>query len=117
MSAWSDQMVERGKEASKTVLIVEDHTDSIPRLCESLTRRGFSVLQASSKQEALDLLATGRAELVILNADAFVALQQRENQLAAVNQLSKIISISFDLNQVYQIFAAEVDGQIGRAHV
>ena len=93
---------------NKTVLIVEDDADSIRRLCELLTRRGFSVLRASSKEEALDILATGHAELVILNADSFAALQQRDDQLAAVNRLSKVISASFDLNEVYETFATEV---------
>ncbi len=101
-------MPEHWEGGSKMVLIIEDNADSSRRLCELLTHRGFSVLQASSKEEALDILTIGHAELVILNANSFAALQQRDDQLAAVNRLSKVISTSFDLNEVYQTFAAEV---------
>jgi diguanylate cyclase (GGDEF)-like protein len=101
-------MPKRRKDESKTVLIVEDDANGIRRLCELLTHRGFVVLQASSKEEALDILATGHAELVLLNADSFAVLQQRDDQLAAVNRLSKIISVSFDVDEVYRTFATEV---------
>jgi diguanylate cyclase (GGDEF)-like protein len=102
-------MPERCEDESKTVLIIGDGVDSDLRLRELLTRRGFSVLQVPSTQKAGDVLAAGRAELVVLNADSFAALQQRGDQLAAVNRLSKIISVSFDLNEVYRIFATEVE--------
>lgn len=101
-------MSKRREDESKTILIVEDDVGSTNRLRELLTRRGFSVLHASSTQEALDALAAGRTDLVILDAGSYVALQQRGDQLAAVNRLSKVISGSFDLNEVYETFAAEV---------
>ncbi|MDE2484134.1 MAG: diguanylate cyclase [candidate division NC10 bacterium] len=93
---------------SKTVLIVEDDANGIRRLCELLTHRGFAVLQASSKEEALDILATGRAELVVLDVGSYVALQQRADRLAAINRLTRVIGTSFDLGKIYQTFAAEV---------
>ena len=108
MPALSDSMSEHHEDESKTVLIVGDGVGSILRLRELLTRQGFLVLQVSSKQEALDALAIGRTELVVLDVEAYVALQQRADSLAAVNRLTRVIGTSFDLSEVYQTFAVEV---------
>ena len=101
-------MSKHHEDESKTVLIVGDGVGSILRLRELLTRQGFSVLQASSKQEELDALAVGRTELVILDVGSYVALQQRADRLTAVNRLTRVIGASFDLSEVYQAFATEV---------
>lgn len=105
----SDRIPERREDESKTVLIVGDDVDSILRLRELLTRRGFLVRQVSSKQEALDVLATGCSELVVLDVGSYVALQQRADRLAAVNRLTRAIGASFGLNEVYHTFATEVE--------
>lgn len=101
-------MPEGREDGSKTVLIVEDDAGSILRLRELLTRRGFLVRQVSSKQEALDVLATGCSELVVLDVGSYVALQQRADRLAAINRLTRAIGAAFGLNEVYQTFASEV---------
>ncbi|MDE2322192.1 MAG: hypothetical protein KGL31_09810, partial [candidate division NC10 bacterium] len=101
-------MSEHREDESKTILIVGDGVGPIPRLRELLTRQGFLVLQVSSKQEALDALAVGRTDLVILDVGSYVALQQRADRLTAVNRLTRVIGASFDLSEVYQTFAAEV---------
>lgn len=101
-------MSERREVESETVLIIEGGTDSTLRLRELLTRRGFSVLQASSKQEAMEALAAGRTAMVIVDAGSYVALQQWADRLAAVHRLTGVIGASLDLNEVYQAFAAEV---------
>lgn len=101
-------MPERREDHRKPILIIADGVDSTRRLRELLTRGGCSVLQASSKQEALDVLAAGYADLVMLDAGPYVALQQRADRLAAVNRLTRVIGASFDLDDVYQTFAAEV---------
>ncbi len=101
-------MPEPREDESKTVLIVGDGVGSILRLRELLTRQGFSVLQAPSTQEALDVLAVGRTELVVLGVGSYVALQQRADRLTAVNRLTRVIGASFDLSEVYQTFAIEV---------
>lgn len=62
-------MPERREDGSKTVLIVEDDAGSILRLRELFTRRGFLVRQVSSRQEARDVLATGRSELIIVDIE------------------------------------------------
>jgi diguanylate cyclase (GGDEF)-like protein len=101
-------MPERREDESQSIVIIADGVDATRRLRELLTRRGFSVLQASTKQEALDILAAGHADLVMLDAGPYVALQQRADRLAAVNRLTRVIGASFDLDEVYQTFAAEV---------
>lgn len=101
-------MPEPREDESKTVLIVGGSVGSILRLRELLTRQGFSVLQAPSTQEALDVLAVGRTELVVLDVGSYVALQQRADRLTAVNRLTRVIGASFDLSEVYQTFAIEV---------
>lgn len=101
-------MPERREDESKTILIIGDGVDSTLRLRELLTRQGFSVLQVSSKQEALDALAPDRTELVVLDVGSYVALQQRADRLTAVNRLTRVIGASFDISEVYQAFAAEV---------
>ena len=101
-------MPEHREDESKTVLIVGDGVGSILRLRELLTRQGFLVLQAPSTQEALDVLAAGHAELVVLDAGSYITLQQRADRLTAVNRLTRVVGASFDLSEVYQTFAAEV---------
>jgi diguanylate cyclase (GGDEF)-like protein len=101
-------MPEHREDESKTALIVGDGVGSILRLRELLTRQGFLVLQAPSTQEALDVLAAGHAELVVLDAGSYVTLQQRADRLTAVNRLTGVIGASFDLSEVYQAFATEV---------
>ncbi|MGB4780607.1 diguanylate cyclase [Candidatus Methylomirabilis sp.] len=101
-------MPEPREDESKTVLIVGDGVESILRLRELLTRQGFSVLQAPSTQEVLDVLAISRTELVVLDVGSYVALQQRADRLTAVNRLTRVIGASFDLSEVYQTFAIEV---------
>lgn len=108
LSNVSEGMSERLKDGSTTVLIIEDGVDSTRRLRELLTRRGFPVLQVSSAQEAADALAAGNAALVMVDAGSYVALQQRANCLAAVNRLTRVIGASFEPDEVYQAFAAEV---------
>jgi diguanylate cyclase (GGDEF)-like protein len=104
----SDTQPECREDKSDVVLIIEDGTGSHLALRELLTRRGFSVLRASSRREALDTLAAGRAESVVLDAESYVALQQRADRLAAVNRLMRVIGASFDPGEVYQTFATEV---------
>lgn len=104
-------MPEHSEDESKTVLIVGDDVGSILRLRELLTRQGFSVLQAPSMQEALDVIAAGHAELVVLDTGSYITLQQRADRLTAINRLTRVIGASFDLSEVYQAFAAEV-GQL-----
>lgn len=101
-------MSERREEEGQSIVIIADGVDSTRRLRELLTRRGFSVLPASSQQEALDILGAGHADLVLLDAEPYVALQQRADRLAAINRLTRVIGGSFDLDEVYQAFAAEV---------
>src|SRR5574337_1277203 len=101
-------MSEHREDESETVLIVGDGIGLIPRLHELLTRQGCSVLQVSSKQEALDALAVDHTKLVVLDAGLYGALQQRADRLAAVHRLTRVIGASFDLNEVYQTFAKEV---------
>ncbi|CBE69692.1 putative Diguanylate kinase [Candidatus Methylomirabilis oxygeniifera] len=101
-------MSEHCEDQSQSIVIIADGVHSTRRLRELLTRRGFSVLQASSEQEALDILAAGDTDLVMLDAEPYVALQQRADRLAAVNRLTRVIGASFDLDEVYQTFAAEV---------
>ncbi len=101
-------MSEPREDESKPVLIVGGGVGSILRLRELLTRQGFSVLQVSSKQEALDALAHDHTELVVLDVGLYVALQQRDDHLTAVNRLTRVIGTSFDLSEVYQTFAIEV---------
>jgi len=99
-------MAEPREEETNTVLIIEGNAESTLRLRELLMRRGFSVLQVASTQEATDALTAGRAALVMVNAGSFVALQQRADRLAAVNRLTRVIGASLDLDEVYQTFAA-----------
>ncbi|PWB76932.1 MAG: hypothetical protein C3F08_10845 [Candidatus Methylomirabilota bacterium] len=99
---------ERCDDERETVLIIEDGTDLTLRLRDMLTRRGFSVLQASSKREAMDALAADRAALVMVDAGSYTALQQRTDRLAAVCRLTGIIGASLDLNDIYRAFATEV---------
>jgi len=101
-------MAEPREEETNTVLIIEGNAESTLRLRELLMRRGFSVLQVASTQEATDALTAGRAALVMVNAGSYVALQQRADRLAAVNRLTRVIGASLDLDEVYQTFAAEV---------
>jgi diguanylate cyclase (GGDEF)-like protein len=104
----SDTQPECREDKSDVVLIIEDGTGSHCALRELLTRHGFFVLQVSSRREALNTLAAGRAESVVLDAESYVALQQRADRLAAINRLTKAIGVSFDPGEVYQTFAAEV---------
>jgi diguanylate cyclase (GGDEF)-like protein len=62
-------------------------------------------------QEALDVIAAGHAELVVLDTGSYITLQQRADRLTAINRLTRVIGASFDLSEVYQAFAAEV-GQL-----
>ncbi|MBZ0159094.1 diguanylate cyclase [Candidatus Methylomirabilis sp.] len=104
----SNSKPERYEDESQTVLIVEDGTGSVLKLRELLTHRGFFVLQASSRQEALDAIAAGCIELVVLDIGSYVSLQQRADRLAAVNRLTRVIGASFDLSEVYHTFVTEV---------
>lgn len=46
--------------------------------------------------------------IALENARLYAALQQRAERIAAVNRLTRVISVSFDLGTVYQAFGAEV---------
>ncbi|MBZ0167971.1 Histidine kinase [Candidatus Methylomirabilis lanthanidiphila] len=101
-------MPERRQGENRTILIIGDDVDSTLDLRELLVRRGFVVLHVSSKAEAMDAFAAGRADLVMLNAESYIALQQRADRLAAVHRLTGVIGASLDLDEVYQTFATEV---------
>lgn len=101
-------MSEQRDDASKVVLIIGNGAGSTQEFSELLTRQGFLALNASSGREALDILAAGRTELVVLDVLSYVTLQQRNDRLAAINRLIRVIGASFDLNEVYQTFATEV---------
>jgi len=101
-------MSEHRDDESKTILMIGDGLSSTLPLREPLTRQGFSVLHASSTREALDTIATGRADLVLVDAESYVALQQRADRLAAVHRLTRVIGASLDLSEVYRVFASEV---------
>lgn len=62
-------MAECLEHGGKTILVVEDDAGSTLPLRELLTHRGFRVLEARSKQEALDVLATSRSDLVVLDLE------------------------------------------------
>jgi len=56
-------------ELNRTILIVDDDTGSVRKLQELLERRGFIILVARSKQEALEALATCRSDLMVLDLE------------------------------------------------
>ncbi len=60
-------MREGEEEGKGTVLIVDDDAGSVRKLRELLEHRGFSILVARSKQEALEALSTCRSDLMTLD--------------------------------------------------
>ena len=62
-------MAEVWGELNRTILIVDDDTGSVRKLQELLERRGFFILVARSKQEALEALATCRSDLMVLDLE------------------------------------------------
>ncbi|HZY40778.1 MAG TPA: response regulator, partial [Anaerolineae bacterium] len=52
---------------AKTILVVDDDPDTLTLIGLTLQRRGFEVVKAQSGQQALNLLAHDRPDLVILD--------------------------------------------------
>lgn len=52
---------------AKTILVVDDDSDTLTLIGLTLQRRGFEVIKAQSGQQALNLLAHDRPDLVILD--------------------------------------------------
>lgn len=52
---------------SATLLVVDDHADNRDLLRRRLSRQGFTVLEASSGEEALDRIRAGGVDVVILD--------------------------------------------------
>lgn len=53
--------------ALPTILVVDDHADKVELICRRLTRRGFSVLGASSGAEGIALAHERKPDLVIMD--------------------------------------------------
>ncbi len=57
----------RSEREAQPVLVVEDDKDARARLCATLVRAGWSVMEASNGREALEQVARQRPELILLD--------------------------------------------------
>src|SRR5574341_2252999 len=62
-------MTEGRQEEHPTILFVDDDPGSAGRLQSLLDGRGFSIVLARSKQEALEAIASGRAHLMVVDIE------------------------------------------------
>ena len=63
----NDVPLEAFKSRGETILLVDDNLEQIEIASEMLNRLGYTVLAASSGEEALELLSKQRADLVVLD--------------------------------------------------